>query len=191
MIEIIENTFRILAKVTNSKSAMLISIDNFETNLIAFVGNNPDKFNEFKKTLLHLHKRSSIDVQNVQTFPEYKTIARELSVKSCFIQNVYSIIEQNEAFYIVLFYEAGNNHLQPNDESFMAILNILSNQIKQHYGDKYKKSASLPVADNSSDSSSIIESWENNFTRLLSISDDLIFILDKDGCFLKIKKRKY
>ncbi|UCH66556.1 MAG: PAS domain S-box protein [Ignavibacterium sp.] len=186
MIEIIENTFRILARVTNSKTAMLLSINNFETSVISFVGENPDKFNEFKKALLHLHKRSSIDVRNVQTFPEYKTIARELSVKSCFIQNVYSIIEQNEAFYIVLFYDAENNHLLPTDESFMAILNILSNQIKQYYSNKYKKSSPLPVADDNFDSDSIIENWENNFTRLLSISDDLIFILDKDGCFLKI-----
>jgi PAS domain S-box-containing protein len=186
MVEIIGNTFRILAKVTNSKNAMLLSINNFETSVIAFVGDNPDKFKEFRKALLHLHKRSSIDVQNLQTFPEYKTIARELPVKSCFIQNVYSIIEQNEAFYIVLFYEAGNNHLQPNDESFMTILNILSNQIKKYYSDKLKKSPLLPVANNNFDDESIIKNWENNFTKLLSISDDIIFILDKDGCFLKV-----
>jgi PAS domain S-box-containing protein len=165
---------------------MLLSINNFETNVIDFVGQHSDKFSEFKKALLHLHKRSSIDVRNVQTFPEYKTIARELSVESCFIQNVYSIIEQNKSFYIVLFYNADNNHLQPTDESFMAILNILSNQIKHHYGDKLKKSPLLSVAENNLDGDSIIENWESNFIKLLSISDDLIFILDKDGCFLKV-----
>ncbi len=186
MVEIIENTFRILAKVTNSKNALLLRINNVETSVISFIGEDPDKFNEFKKVLLHLHKRSSIDVPNVQTFPEYKTIARELSVKSCFIQNVYSIIEQNESFYIILFYDTQNNHLQPNDESFMAILNILSNQIKQYYGGKYKKSSLTPIAGKNTNGDSIIENWENNFTKLLSISDDLIFILDKDGCFLKV-----
>ena len=156
MIKIIENTFRILAKATKSKTAILLRINNVEINVIAFIGENPDKFDEFKKTLLHLHKRSSIDVRNIQTFPEYKTIARELSVKSCFIQNVYSIIEQNEAFYIVLFYDVENNDLHPTDESFMAILNILSNQIKQHYGDKLKKSVPLRIEDNNVKGSSII-----------------------------------
>ena len=159
MLEIIENTFRILAKVTNSKNAMLLIINNFETSVIAFVGNSPDKFKEFNKALLHLHKRSSIDVQTVQTLPEYKAIERDLSIKSCFIQNVYSIVEQNEAFYIVLFCEEGNNHLQPKDDSFMAILNILSKQIKKYNRDKLNKENLLPIADNNFDKDSIMKNW--------------------------------
>jgi len=188
MLEIIENTFRILAKVTNSRNAMLLSINNFETSVIAFVGNNPDKFKDFKKALLHLHKRSIIDVQTVQTLPEYKAIERDLSINSCFIKNVYSIVEQNEAFYIVLFCEDGNNHLQPNDDSFMAILNILGNQIKNYDRDKLHMGTILPISENNIDKDSIINNWEGNFIKLLSISDDLIFILDKDGCFLKLNE---
>ena len=186
MVEIIENTFRILAKVTNSRKAMLIKINNFETSVISFIGNNPEKFDEFNKALFTLHRGSSIDVQTVQSLPEYKTIEGNLSVKSCFIKNVYSILEQNESFYVVLFCEEGNNHLQPNDDSFMVILNILGNQIKQYYGAKLKKDIIIPISDNNIDDDSIIKYWEENFTKLLSISDDLIFILDKNGCFLKV-----
>ena len=186
MVEIIENTFRILAKVTNSRKAMLIKINNFETSVISLIGNNPEKFVEFNKALFTLHRGSSIDVQTVQSLPEYKTIEGNLSVKSCFIKNVYSILEQNESFYVVLFCEEGNNHLQPNDDSFMVILNILGNQIKQYYGAKLKKDIIIPISDNNIDDDSIIKYWEENFTKLLSISDDLIFILDKDGCFLKV-----
>jgi len=185
MFEIIENTFQILAKVSNSKNAMLLSINNFETSVISFIGNNPEKYKEFNKALIPLHLRSSIDVQTVQSLPEYKTIEINLSVKSCFIKNVYSILEQNEAFYIVLFCEEGNNHLQRGDESFMVILNILGKQIKKYYETNLKKDGLLPISDNKVDDDSIIKNWEDNFTKLLSISDDLIFILDKNGCFLK------
>ena len=31
-----------------------------------------------------------------------------------------------------------------------------------------------------------MENWEENFKNLLQISNDLIFILDKEGCFLKV-----
>ena len=186
MLEIIENTFRIIAKVASSRNAMLLNINNIETSIIAFVGHNPDRFKEFIKALLYLHKRSSIDIQTVQTLPEYKTIEKNLSIKSCFVQNVYSIVEQNEAFYVVLFSEEGNNQLQVNDDKFMAILNILSNQIKKYYSDNLTKGTILPVADSNFDNDSVIKNWEDNFTNLLSVSDDLIFVLDKDGSFLKV-----
>ena len=97
-------------------------------------------------------------------------------------------MEQNEAFYIVLFCEDGNNHLQPNDDSFMAILNILGNQIKNYDRDKLHMGNILPFSENNIGKDSIINNWEGNFINLLSISDDLIFILDKDGCFLKLNE---
>lgn len=186
MVEIIENTFRILAKVSNSKNAMLLNINNFETSVISFIGQNPEIFNEFKNALIPLHKKLGIDVQAVQSLPEYKSIEKILSVKSCFVKNVYSILEQNEAFYIVLFCEEGINHLQPDDDSFMVILNILGNQIKKYYGAKLKQDIMLPISDSNFAEDSIIKNWEDNFRKLLSISDDLIFILDMDGCFLKV-----
>ena len=188
MLEIIENTFRILAKVTSSKNAMLLDMNNIESSIVAFVGHNPGTFKEFINGLLHLHRRSNIDIQTVQTLPEYKAIEKDFSVKSCFVQNVYSIVEQNEAFYVVLFCEEINNHLRANDDTFMIILNILSSQIKKYYRDKLSKETLLPITDNNIDNDSIVKNWENNFTNLLSVSDDLIFILDKDGSFLKVNE---
>ena len=41
MNELIDNTFKILARVTNSKTGLLLRFNNFESSVISFVGGNP------------------------------------------------------------------------------------------------------------------------------------------------------
>ncbi|MCH6574755.1 MAG: PAS domain S-box protein, partial [Bacteroidetes bacterium] len=48
------------------------------------------------------------------------------------------------------------------------------------------KKSLLPFADTKVDADTIVKNWEENFKNLLLISNDLIFILDKEGCFLKV-----
>ncbi|MCH6573690.1 MAG: hypothetical protein IH795_00575, partial [Bacteroidetes bacterium] len=47
MNELIDNTFKILAKITNSKTGLLLRFNNFESSVMSFVGNKLSKFEEF------------------------------------------------------------------------------------------------------------------------------------------------
>jgi two-component system phosphate regulon sensor histidine kinase PhoR len=68
----------------------------------------------------------------------------------------------------------------------MSVLSILSNQVKELFYESLNEESLLPIADNKVDADTIVKNWEENFKNLLLISNDLIFILDKDGCFLKV-----
>ncbi|MGB5850539.1 MAG: PAS domain-containing sensor histidine kinase [Ignavibacteriaceae bacterium] len=186
MTELIDNTFKILAKVTNSKTGFLIRFNNFESYVLSFVGGNPVKFEEFNQSLAHLHRSTGIDYDLVENLPVYKSILNELGVHSSFIQNVYSINEQNDSVYLVLFSDEINKLLHSENNACMSILNILSNQVKKYYYETLSKESLLPFADLKVDADAIVENWEENFKNLLQISNDLIFILDKEGCFLKV-----
>jgi PAS domain S-box-containing protein len=185
---LIENTFQILAKVTNSKTGILVKLTNFDATVISFIGSNPGRFEEFNNALFHLHKSSGIDHHSVESLPVYKSIVSELGAQSFFIQNLYSINEQNESVYLVLFSEETNKLLLPENDTCMSILNILSSQIKEYYYNNNTAEPLLPVTDRDIEIDAIIENWEENFKNLLQISNDLIFIIDKDGCFLKVNE---
>jgi PAS domain S-box-containing protein len=186
MNELINSTFNILAKVTNSKTGFLLRFNNFESSVMSFVGGNPVKFEEFNKSLAHLHRSTGIDYDSVEKLPVYKSIINELGVQSCFIQSVYSINEQNDSVYLVLFSDEINKLLHFENDACMSILNILSNQVKDFYYETLNKESLLPFANIKVDADTIVENWEENFNNLLQISNDLIFILDKEGCILKV-----
>ncbi len=186
MNELIDNTFNILAKVTNSKTGLLLRFNNFESSVISFIGGNPDRFEEFNNALYHLHKSSGIDNHTVEGLPVYKSVLSELGVQSCFIQNVYSVNEQNESIYLVLFSDETNKLLHAENDTCMSILNILSSQLKDYYYNHRDEESMIPVTEKDIEVNTIVENWEENFKNLLQISNDLIFILDKNGCFLKV-----
>ena len=186
MNELIDNTFKILAKVTNSKTGLLLRINNFESSVMSIVGGNPAMFEEFIQSLAHLHRSIGIGYDSVEILPVYKSIVNELDVQSCFIQNVYSINEQNDSVYLVLFSDEINKLLHSENDACMSILNILLNQVKELFYESLNEESLLPFADNKVDADTIVKNWEENFKNLLLISNDLIFILDKDGCFLKV-----
>ena len=186
MIELIDNTFKILAKVTNSKTGLLLRINNFDFSIMSIVGGNPAMFEEFIQSLALLHRSTGIDFDSVEILPVYKSIVNELDVQSCFIQNVYSINEQNDSVYLVLFSDEINKLLNSENDACMSILSILSNQVKELFYETVNEESLLPFADNKVDADTIVKNWEENFKNLLLISNDLIFILDRDGCFLKV-----
>jgi PAS domain S-box-containing protein len=188
MNELIDNTFKILAKITNSKTGFLLRFNNFESSVLSFVGGKPGKFEEFNQSLVHLHRNTGIDYDSVENLPVYKSIVNELGVQSCFIQNIYSINEQNDSVYLVLFSDEINKLLHSENDACMSILSILSSQVKDFYYQTLNKESLLPFTDIKVDTDTIVENWEANFKNLLQISNDLIFILDKDGCFLKVNE---
>ncbi|MFB3057101.1 MAG: sensor histidine kinase [Ignavibacteriaceae bacterium] len=188
MNELIDNTFKILTKITNSKTGLLLRFNNFESSVMSFVGNNISKFEEFNQALSHLHRSKGIDYDSVENLPVYKSIINELNVQSCFIRNVYSINEQNDSVYLFLFSDDINKFFHSENDVCMSILNILSNQVKEFYYETLNNKSLLPFADIKVDSDTIVINWKENFKNLLQISNDLIFMLDKEGCFLKVNE---
>ncbi len=188
MNELIDNTFKILAKVTNSKTGLLLRINNFESYVMSLVDVNPATFEEFIQSLAHLHRSTGIDYDSVENLPVYKSIVNELDVQSCFIQNVYSINEQNDSVYLFLFSDENNKLFYSENDVCMSILNILSSQVKEIFYETLNKKSLLPFADTKVDADTIVKNWEENFKNLLQISNDLIFMLDKEGCLLKVNE---
>ena len=185
MAEIIENTLNILTRITNSKSILLLKFNDNELSVLSFLGDDPDKYKQFYVSLFQHYKNSGLDNDVlINELPECKTIMNGLRAQSCFIKNVYSTTSQNESVYLLIFLDAVSNVIDSENDAFKSVIKVLSNQVKENYYPREGLIAS--VSDKKKDQKIVINNWEENFNKLLTIANDLIFILDKDGCFLRV-----
>ncbi len=183
----IDNTLFILAKITKSKAALLLKLNNLESRVISFVGENPNKLTEFNDSLFHLHKSSGVELTSVESLPAFKSVTNYFGVTSCFIENVFSVNERNESVYLILFTDEINRYDQGSRDILFPIINILSNQLKEAESEEYQAAEEeMLVTEESVDEKFILENWKENFNDLLNLSDDIILLLDSAGCFLKI-----
>ena len=163
---------------------MLLKLNDLDISVLSFVGDDPGKYVAFNSSLFDLYQNFGIDSVSVENLPECKTLMNELKVQSCFIKNVYSVSEENETVYLIIFLDGVNNLLDTENDAIKSVLKVLSNQVKADYYHDSEKF--IAASDKQVDADAVKGNWEDNFNRLLTISSDLIFILDKDGCFLRV-----
>jgi PAS domain S-box-containing protein len=186
MIELIDNTFNILRIVTDSKSALLLRINNAGCSIISVSGSKSEKYSEFGEILFGLHSGSKLDVNEIESLPVYKSVLEELNAGSCFIKNVFSEDKLNESVYLFLFLGETAKDIFETNSSCAPILNMLSTQLKEYLLVIHNSDTSTLNEVPGNDVDLILKNWKDNFNELLSISNDLIFFLDRNGCFLKV-----
>ncbi|MCG6915182.1 PAS domain-containing sensor histidine kinase [bacterium BMS3Abin03] len=186
MLDLIENTLGILTRITNSKAILLLKLNDVEVSVLSFLGDNPENYTQFNSSLFLLYKHSGTDINNTQieNLPECKTVMSEIGAQSCFIKNVHSISEQNESVFLLIFMSGNNNLPDIENDAFKSVIKVLANQVKENF---YPEEGIVPpFPERKREEKIVINNWEDNFNKLLTITNDLIFILDKDGCFLRV-----
>ncbi|GBD88849.1 alkaline phosphatase synthesis sensor protein PhoR [bacterium BMS3Abin03] len=186
MTGLIDNTLFIISKATKSRATLLLKINNLEDRLISFIGENPDKLKNFRNTLFHLHNSSGIDNESVRNLPSFKSISSDLGVSSCYVKPIFSVNERNETVYLILFTDEIDKYDQITKDILLSFANILSNQLKEADEEQSGKRYDFLVSEETVDEKLITENWKENFYNVWNLSDDIIFLLDNDGCFLKI-----
>ena len=192
MIEIINNTLHIIAKVSNSKCAYLLRMNNWDAEIITIYGDERDKYTLLNHSMIDLHNSGTVDVEAVRKLNAFKLLNREDSIYSFLIQDIFSIRERNESVYLVMFSEKESQFSSDCMDKILSIINILSFQIKQFLELKRYQRVSIksePKYDAELENTfDLMSDWERSFNSIMEISPDLIFILNKDGNFILINE---
>jgi len=181
MIELIDNTLKILNAVTDSKAALLLRCRNSKSSIVHVSGFETGIFTDLINAISMLTVDCEFNLSEVENLPVCKSVLKKLNAESCFIQNVFSVKDQDESFYLFLFINDQKENVITANSAITPILNILSEQLKKYFSTK-SETTQKP------DEDLILNNWKDNFTKLLSLSEDLIFFLDRDGCFLKMSE---
>ncbi|MFC2102842.1 ATP-binding protein [Bacteroidota bacterium] len=188
MIELLENTLNILTKVTNSKTALLLRFGSDKNSIVHVSGSKASTFKEFNDVLFNLFLNSKFDEIEIENHPVCKSILNKLNVESCFIQNVLSIKERDESFYLFLFLNDIEINIHSVNSLYMKILSILGTQLKNYFFESLNHNQSITTSATSTEDDLILKNRNDNFNNLMSLSNDLIFFLDRNGCFLKVSQ---
>ncbi len=192
MIELINNTLHIIAKVSNSKCVYLLRMNNWDAEIITIYGDERDKYTLLNHSMIDLHNSGTVDIEAVRKLNAFKLLNRDDSINSFLIQDIFSIRERNESVYLVMFSGKQAQFNQDCMDSILSIINILSFQIKQFLELKRYQRVSIksePKFDSEQENVvDLMSDWEKSFNSLMEISSDLIFILNKEGNFILINE---
>lgn len=185
MTELINNTLQIISRISQSKCGYLLCLNNSGFDVKTIWGESSERFNQFNFSLLELFKSSGIDDKSIIHSSSFKELSDEISVESIFVQEILSFSEKNESVYILLFSALSDQFTDECKEKVISVLSLLSSQVKK-WIDETNKSESVSVGDDKKPGEGFAENglmtdWERNFLKLLEVSDELIFLLDKYG----------
>jgi len=192
MLELINNTLHIIAKVSSSKCVYLLRMNNWDSEIITIYGEERDKYTLLNHSLIDLHNTGTVDSDSVKRLNAYKLLCRSNSINSVFIQDIFSIRERNESIYLVMFGSKEDQFGYEFTDKIIAIINILSFQVKEMLELKRYERVSIKNETGSQKIpgkvNELISEWEKSFNSLLEISPDIIFILDNEGNFVLINE---
>jgi PAS domain S-box-containing protein len=174
MLKLLQNTLDIIGKISLSTAGYLLKLKHDSYEVIAFTGENRNKFKAFNDELAMLYSREVITAEKISALYSYKKLADELSLYSVFCRPMAVPVNENFTIYLILFSGRKSNYEEKNFKTALGVIDTLAEQVagKTHEAagviDSEKKDVHNLINEE------VIESF-------FSLSEDFIFVLDKNG----------
>jgi len=189
MNKLIENTLDIISRINPGRCGYLLEINSTRFKVLKIWGAPEKDFDLVNDYLFNQHLAGGINCNTVQL----SGLFLNNSYGSHFIKEIINDKQRKLAIYILLFSTSENQFSEEFEKNINSIIPLLNNQVKQFFirNDQNNpethtvpgKESELLLAVNG-----LPENWEENFVRLIEITRDVIFILDKAGKFILINK---
>jgi len=187
MTEIYKNTLEIIGKMSQSSSGFLLKTDSNNHEILSAFGKSDSIYNTFINSFLKLNHEEKIISEKLEKLNSFKELSKKYLWSSLFVKNIFSDKTNNSEYYIFLFADNQNNYNQARLKPIIPAINVLSDQLKN-----LQSATSLKKDDSSQSKINRSEFLKKNlnkfFDLFLEASEDLIFILDQNGCFIKVNE---
>lgn len=187
MLDLISNTLNLIAKLSNSSSSYLFRATKADFEILSYVGNNPLNYESLNSILLNLYKLSGSDRISNEGDPIIKEATSSLSIKSFQISHVLNSSEKQFDIYLVLLSSKSENYGKSSSEALSKVIKTLNYQVRE-----WANISELIKDDAETNMIYPLDSNGENFVDqriFFNISEDLLFILDREGKFSKVNKK--
>lgn len=192
MVDTLFNTLDYIVKISLSRTGYLLKVGEEDVEILTLSGEEYDFIEKVNKSVQKVHVSGNIDQDNEDLFP-FNNLPEDHVLKSFFIQKVVDNKFDSSAVYLILLSEDKDNYNSSNFKNIYSSLENLKEQLKETESDD------IDIA--VTDAGESIEEFTGEQTLseinskylddILEISEDMIFILDKQGCFQSINKSGY
>ena len=184
MIELLKNSLEIITCLSKSNAGYLLKLNYKSKEIIVSLGEVQKISGPVNDILFNLFVSGKINSDNAEISSLLKKIVGEFALKSFFIKEVYSNNNSEDAVYIILLSSKANNFSSAKISSIKPALEVLAGQVKNFEEDNvHINDDNLAEGRNHNH---ILKHSQGFFRVLLEVSEDLLFILDQDGCFITL-----
>jgi PAS domain S-box-containing protein len=187
MLDLISNTLNVIAKLSNSSTSYLFKATKTDFEILSYAGNDPSNYESLNSILLNLHKLSGSDRITYEGDPIIKETASSLAIKSFQISHVLNSSEKLFDIYLVLLSSKSENYGNSSSEALSKMIKTLNYQVRE-----WANISELIEDDAETNMIYPFDSNGENFVDqriFFNISEDLLFILDREGKFSKVNKK--
>lgn len=187
MLDLISNTLNVIAKLSNSSISYLFKATKTDFEILSYAGNDPSNYESLNSILLNLHKLSGSDRITYEGDPIIKETASSLAIKSFQISHLLNSSEKQFDIYLVLLSSKRENFGNGSSEALSKVIKTLNYQVRE-----WANISELIEDDAETNMIYPFDSNSENFVDqriFFNISEDLLFILDREGKFSKVNKK--
>ncbi|MCL5030360.1 MAG: PAS domain-containing sensor histidine kinase [Bacteroidetes bacterium] len=185
MIEVIKNTLEIIGKMSRSSAGYLIKFNSVESKIISSFGEDEEVYKSFNDSLFQNHNSNKLNQNEIKNLGTFKNLIRDYSWNSFFVKKMISKEKDHKSYYMFLFSKEKENFEEENIYAVTPIINNLISLVKNFdISSEYSKEESSKSLKGLS---SFLELKNNKFLKsFFDSSEDLVFILDQNGCFISV-----
>ena len=174
MVKIFKNILEIIGKMSNSAAGFLLIINSGESGILASYGESGKIFVDIKKYLNKLQKSGNFSKEELYKITSFNKPAKKNLYNSSFIKELQSE-KQGTCYYIILCSQGKDNFNEANFAQFNPLIDSFCNIIKEYDG------STLKSGQDNIQGNSIYLNGNRILQSFYEASEDLVFILDKDG----------
>ncbi len=182
MLELIKNTLNVIGKISQSSSGYLVKFRTTEYQILSSFGEKEEVYNILNNSLLQLHNTNKICIDEINKLASFKKLNKTFLWNSFHVKKLFSQEEDQDAYYLFLFSKGKETY---NEDNLFAIQPMIENleELIKNYDINFEYSKE--EASRSSKGSNVNFELKNNvfLKSIFDASEDLVFILDQNGCF--------
>ena len=177
MIELINNTLKIICRLSNSNAGFLSMLNYGTAETVTSCGDIKEIIDPVNNKLLENYVSGKSSYDNPGDFNFIHSLNSSFPLKSFFIEKLFSGKNQT-AFFLVLVSPEENNYGNGLKHKIMPAVEIMIENLKLIKNNQNTKIGLLEF-----NKEYILKHYREFFNLLLEVSEDFIFILDGNGRF--------
>ncbi len=188
MTNLLKNTLGILGKISGSSSGYLFKHNSGNVETVSCFGRNENENGLLNNLFLEIVNSEEPDNNEIHHLKSFKELSSKNLWKSGYTKKIWTNDNNLDNYYIILFSDKTNNYNKSAEKDLIPVIDTLSEEVKTQVSSKIKKDDELfnmPL----SDKKNLLGIYSTElFNGFMEGSEDLVFILDKFGCFSVINK---
>ncbi len=189
MIDLLKNTLGILGKMSGSSSGYVFKHNSGNVETISYFSREENENGSLRSFFLEVANLGEHGSEQINDLSSFKKLSPKNKWKSGFSKKIWTDDKNLDSYYLILLSNKINNYSKAGEKNLMPVIDTLSEEVKTQFSLQNQNQVELIAVNNLDKNNNLLENYSTELSKgFMECSEDLVFILDKFGCFFIINK---